>query len=71
MTSENKIRRYRVESLHGLWEPVEISVQKGVIIESSVHKGYEVGSNFESMRKYWEGFEGENKYKITELHDQT
>jgi len=68
MSSEYK--KYRVSSAENLWQEVVVTVHKGVIVESSYKRGVEIGSNFESMRKYWEQFEGENKYIITEIKEE-
>lgn len=69
MNQDDKTYKYLVESARGLWEPVTLTVKKGVIIHSSVKRGYEIGAKWESMRKYFEQGEGENEYKITELHE--
>ena len=66
---DNKIYKYKVESEHGLWEPTILTVHKGVIVGSTVKQGYEIGSNWQSMRKHFEQGEGENKYIITEIND--
>lgn len=63
------IFKYRVASEHDLWEPITISVQNDTIIESSVSKGVEIGASFTSMKSYWEQFEDENKYVITEIKE--
>lgn len=71
MSSKNNIDgRYKVSSANDLWESVEVMVHKGVIVESSVRNGYEIGSDFKSMREYWEKFDGENKYTIEKLNDK-
>lgn len=62
--------KYKVSSANNLWEPLEINVFKGTIIESSVRQGIEIGSDFNSMKKYWEKFDGENKYLIEKLKDE-
>ena len=63
------IKTYKVSSEKGLWDDVILTVQKGIVIGSSYKRGVEIGSNFESLKSYWEQFEGENKYVITELKD--
>ena len=68
MSSDYK--KYRVSSAENLWQEVVVTVHKGVIVESSYKRGVEIGSNFESMRRYWEQFEGENKYIITEIKEE-
>ncbi|MFA7287641.1 MAG: hypothetical protein WC055_02060 [Melioribacteraceae bacterium] len=65
-----KTTKYRIGSEHDLWLPVTIEVYKGTIIGSSDKRLVEIGSNFESMRKYWEQFDGENKYTITLIPDE-
>ncbi len=60
--------RYEIASEQGLWAPVLITVDKnGTIIESSVKGACEIGASFASMKKYWEQFDGENKYLINKL----
>lgn len=65
MSSETQ--KYKVASIENLWEPIIIIVFKNTIIESSYKKGVEIGSDFTSMKKYWEQFDGENKYIITPI----
>lgn len=63
------IQKYKVSSAENLWEPITISVLKDIIIESNVKKGIEIGSSFESMKKYWNSFSGENAYIVTPIID--
>ncbi len=66
----NETQKYKVSSEAGLWEPVTITVYKGTIIESSLKSAAEIGADFESMKKYWMQFDGENKYKIEPIQDK-
>lgn len=67
---EDKVTKWRVGSENGLWEDVIVSVYKGTIIESSYKRGVEIGSDFAYMCKYWNQFDGENKYKIEQIHEK-
>ncbi len=67
----DKVQRYKVASASDLWDPVYVSVHKDTIVESSVKKAVEIGSNFTSMCKYWNQFDGENKYLITPIPDES
>lgn len=69
--NSNETKKYKVSSAAGLWEPITIIVYKGTIIESSVKKTVEIGADYESMKKYWMQFEGDNKYNIEEVYDKT
>jgi len=65
----DEYKKYRVSSAENLWQDVTVTVHKGVIVESSYKRGVEIGSSFESMCKYWNQFEGENKYLINEIKE--
>ena len=61
---------YKISSAENLWEPTTITVFKNTIIESSDKRCIDIGSNFDSMCKYWNSFDGDNKYLITLITDE-
>lgn len=69
MIMSSDFKKYRVSSAHGLWDDVVITVHNGIVVASSYKKGVEIGSSFESLKTYWNSFEGENKYLITEVKE--
>lgn len=64
-------KTYKISSEHNLWEPSTIQVNdKGFIVDVQPMVGASIviGSKFESMKAFWESFQGENAYKIEELN---
>jgi len=62
--------RWKIGSVNGLWDDIIITVSDGYIVGCNLRNSVEIGSLFEPLRKYWEAFEGENKYLIQKINDE-
>jgi hypothetical protein len=59
-------KKYTISSVADQFVPFEITVDgEGIVLDDS-NNGILIGSKFESLVRYWKGFEGENGYNITE-----
>lgn len=70
---EMETKKYKISSVADLWESSVIEVdKKGFICRvEPLSSSIVVGSKFESMKAFWESFEGESAYKIEELKNES
>lgn len=67
---ENLDGKWKISSESKLWNDFIVDVKDGFITGCFPRGSIELGSNFASMKNYWENFEGDSKHLISKLHEQ-